>query len=153
MELVRNPKDFLAGLLFMAFGIAALVLSHSYEIGEASRMGPGYFPRVLGILLLGLGAILSPRGLRPTMEPQPEWRWRPLAIVLLGVGTFSLAPWLGVVITGALLVFISSSASQEFRWKEALVSGVVQGVAVVAIFVYGLGIPLPIWPVFVAGGQ
>jgi hypothetical protein len=153
MELVRNPKDFLAGLLFMAFGIAALVLSHSYEIGEASRMGPGYFPRVLGILLLGFGAILSLRGLRPTMEPQPQWQWRPLAIVLLGVGVFSLAPWLGVILTSVLLVFISSSASQEFRWKEALVSGAIQAVAVVAIFIYGLGMPLPIWPFFVGGGQ
>ena len=153
MELIRNPKDFLAGLLFMAFGITALVLSHSYEIGEASRMGPGYFPRILGILLLALGAILSLRGFRSTSEVQPEWRWRPLAIVLLGVGVFSLTPWLGLIMTGLLLVFISSTASQEFRWKEALISGAVQGVAVVAIFVYGLGIPLPVWPFFVAGGQ
>jgi len=153
MELVRNPKDLLAGLLFMAFGMAALVISHSYHIGEASRMGPGYFPRVLGILLLVLGAVLAAaRGLRPTFEPQPEWHWRPLVIVLLSVGTFSLAPWLGLVLTGLLLVFISSMASREFRWKEALVSGAIQGLAAVAIFVYGLGIPLPIWPVIVAGG-
>jgi hypothetical protein len=87
------------------------------------------------------------------MEPQPQWQWRPLAIVLLGVGVFSLAPWLGVILTSVLLVFISSSASQEFRWKEALVSGAIQAVAVVAIFIYGLGMPLPIWPFFVGGGQ
>jgi hypothetical protein len=153
MKQVRNPKDFLAGLLFMSSGFAALVISQSYQLGTAARMGPGYFPRVLGILLLVLGAMLALRGLRATAEVQPDWRWRPLAVVLLGVGTFTVAvSWLGLVIAGLALVFISSAASPEFRWKEALISGAVQGGAAVAVFVYGLGIPLPVWPVFLTGG-
>ncbi|MBV5331034.1 tripartite tricarboxylate transporter TctB family protein, partial [bacterium] len=64
MPLIGNPKDFFAGLLFMAFGLAALVLSGDYTIGTAARMGAGYFPRVLGILLLGMGALLALRGFR-----------------------------------------------------------------------------------------
>ena len=149
---LRNPRDFLAGLLFMSFGAAALLMSQPYAIGTAARMGPGYFPRALGLLLVVLGAALSLRGFRASSEPQPEWRWRPLAIVLLGVGLFALtAQWLGLVLGGLVLVLVASAASPEFRWKEALVSGVIQGAATVAVFVYGLGIPLPVWPVLLAG--
>src|SRR5262245_487634 len=154
MKKLQNLKDFFAGLLFMSFGGVALALAQSYATGTAARMGPGYFPRALGILLVVLGALLSLRGFRPSLELQPEWRWRPLAVVLLGVGLFSLtAQWLGLALAGLVLVFVSSAASPEFRWKEALVSGFIQGAATVAVFVYGLGIPLPVWPVFLAGSQ
>lgn len=153
MKPVRNPKDFLAGLLFMAFGLAALVISQPYPVGTASRMGPGYFPRLLGILLIVLGAVLSLRGFRATASKQPTWQWRPLTIVLAAVAFFSFAaPWLGLVVTAALLVVIASLARGELRWKEALASGVIQGLAAAAVFVYGLGIPLRMWPVFIGGG-
>jgi putative tricarboxylic transport membrane protein len=151
---LQNPRDFLAGLLFMAFGGVALAMSQSYAIGTAARMGPGYFPRALGLVLVVLGALLSLRGFRPSQEPQPEWRWRPLAVVLAGVALFSFtAQWLGLVLAGLALVFVSSAASPEFRWKEALVSGAIQGAATVVVFVYGLGLPLPVWPVLLAGSQ
>jgi Tripartite tricarboxylate transporter TctB family len=154
MKLIRNPKDFYAGLLFMSFGLAALVISRSYPLGAVARMGPGYFPRVLGILLLGLGALLSLSGFRSTVEVLSGWRWRPLVIVLLSVGLFCLtAQWLGLVVASMTLVFISSVASEEFRWKEALISGAIQAVSVVAVFVYGLGMPFPVWPVFITGGH
>ena len=154
MARVRNLRDLLAGLLFAAFGVAALVISRAYEIGAASRMGPGYFPRMLGLLLVVLGAVLALRGFWPSSEAQPGWRLRPLLVVLAGVASFTIAaPRLGLVAASLLLVFISSAASAEFRWKEALVSGAIQGGAAVVVFVYGLRIPLPIWPVFLAGGQ
>ena len=74
--------------------------------------------------------------------------------MLAGVGLFSLtAQWLGLVLGGLALVAVSSAASPEFRWKEALVSGLIQGAATSAVFVYGLGIPLPVWPLFLAGSQ
>lgn len=153
MKAIRNQKDFLAGLLFMAFGLAALVISQSYPFGTGSRMGPGYFPRVLGVLLICLGAILSLRGFRATAGKQPTWHWRPLIIVLLGVAFFSFAAeWLGLVITAALLVIIASLASREFRWKEAVVSGAIQGLCAVVVFIYGLGLPLKVWPAFIGGG-
>jgi hypothetical protein len=154
MHLIRNPKDFYAGLLFMSFGLAALVISWSYPLGAAARMGPGYFPRVLGILLLGLGAVLSLSGIRSTGEVLSGWRWRPLIIVLLSVGLFCLtALWLGLVVASITLVFISSVASEEFRWKEALISGAIQAATAVLVFVYGLGMSFPVWPVFITGGR
>ena len=154
MSLIRNPKDFLAGLLFMTFGLATLVIGWSYPLGTVSRMGPGYFPRILALLLLGLGALLSLRGFRPTEDPLAGWCWKPLAIVLLGAGIFGLTgQWLGVVGASLALVFVSSLASAEFRWKEALISSAIQAVAAATIFVYGLGVPLPVWPVVFTGGR
>ena len=155
MQLMRNPKDMLAGLMFIAFGMAALVISQDYTLGTAARMGPGYFPRLLGILLVAGGALQVLISLRTNPEAErPEWHWRPLLIVLVGVAAFmGLAPYLGVILAGFVLVFIASFASAEFRWKEALISGAVQGVAAVLVFIYGLGMPLPVWPILIGGGQ
>jgi uncharacterized membrane protein YjgN (DUF898 family) len=147
---IRNPKDLAAGLLFMAFGLAAVVISASYAAGTASRMGPGYLPRALGVLLLVFGTFLALRGLRPASDPSSRWNVRPLFTVLVAVGFFSLtAKWLGVVVATIALVFIASTASREFRWKESLVSGAILGLAAVAVFVYALGVPLPVWPAFI----
>ena len=149
---IRNPRDFAAGLLFMAFGLVALVTSASYAAGSASRMGPGYMPRALGVLLLVFGAVLALRGLRERGEPATRWRVGPLVIVLASVAFFSLAAkWLGVIVATIALVFLASTASREFRWREALLSGAIVGVTAVAVFVYGLGVPLPVWPAFVGG--
>lgn len=153
MQLIRNPKDFYAGLLFMAFGLVALVIAQSYPLGTASRMGPGYFPRLLGILLVGFGAIQSLMGVRSKTVFPLEWHWRPLFVLLASVALFIvITPWLGLVAAGLVLVFVSSAASREFRWREALIVGALQGVAAAALFVYALGLPLPIWPPFITGG-
>ncbi len=154
MRRINNPKDFWAGLFFMSFGLAAFLLSRAYAMGDATRMGPGYFPRALGVLLLVFGAVLSVRAVRSAKEPFAAWRLRPLLIVLLSLGIFCVAlKWLGLVVSGIALIFIASMASTEFRWKAALVSGAVQSVFAVGLFVYGLKIPLSVWPAFMAGGR
>jgi hypothetical protein len=154
MSLVRNPKDFFAGLLFVAIGVLDLVIVRSYPLGSASRMGPGYFPRILGIMLVGFGALLSLRGFRSGGEAMSEWQWRPLVIVLLSVLVWGLtAQRLGLVVASLALVFVSSVASDEFGWREALLSGAIQAAAMAALFIYGLGVPLPVWPVFIGGGR
>ena len=61
MRSIHNPKDFWSGALFIAIGIATIVLGSRYTLGTAARMGPGYFPRILGILLIALGGILAVR--------------------------------------------------------------------------------------------
>ncbi|MDR1708930.1 MAG: tripartite tricarboxylate transporter TctB family protein [Candidatus Accumulibacter sp.] len=153
MTAIRNPRDFWGGILFMGFGAVALYFSQPYSVGVASRMGPGYFPRALGILLVSLGALLSLLSFRSSRESKIAWRWRPLLVVLLSVCIF---PWvmevLGLIVTSVLLVFISSMAGDEFRWKEALISGVILGIAATAVFVHGLAIPLPVWPSLPGGG-
>ena len=153
MQLIRNPRDFYAGLLFVAFGVVALVIAQSYPLGTASRMGPGYFPRVLGILLVTLGALQTAIGMRGRAGFPLQWHWRPLFILLASVALFIvLTTWFGLIVAGLVLVLVSSAASEEFRWREALIAGAVQGVAAAAVFVYGLGLPLPVWPPFLDGG-
>jgi hypothetical protein len=145
---IRNQRDFYAGLLFMAFGVAALVMAYNYPLGTAARMGPGYFPRLLGILLVTLGAVQGLLGLRGKPDEKVAWHWRPLFILLLSVALFILiAPRLGMIAAGLILAFVASFASAEFRWREALVAGILLAVAAAALFVAGLGVPLPIWPV------
>ena len=134
----------------MAFGAAALVLAQSYAIGTAARMGPGYFPRLLGLLLLALGALQCVVGLRSRIVVPLNLHWRPLLLLLTSVALFIvLTPWLGLMAAGLVLTLGSSMASREFRWTEALILGAVLGSAAAALFVWGLGVPLPIWPAFV----
>lgn len=153
MAKIRHPKDFAAGVMFMAFGVAAIAIGSGYPLGVAARMGPGYFPRILGILLIVLGAVLMYRalrldGARITLESP-----RPLLIVLGSVVVFGMtAPSLGLVVATILLIVASSTASTEFRWKEALLSSVVLAALAVAGFIWGLGLQFTVWPTFLGPG-
>ena len=149
MAFIRHPKDFFAGLLFIAFGIAALVIGSNYTLGTAARMGPGYFPRILGGLLVVLGATLALRALRLQGPPIPRWHWRPIVIVLGSVAAFGLVlNYLGMVVSTVLLIVAASAASHEFRFREALISGIALAALAVVVFVLGLKLLLPIWPAF-----
>ena len=105
-----------------------------------------------GILLGGLGAFQSLRGMRGRGGVPLEWHWRPLFILLASVALFILlTSSLGLIVATLVLVFVASAASAEFRWREALIAGAVQGMAAAALFVYALGLPLPVWPPFFGG--
>jgi hypothetical protein len=154
MAWIRHPKDFFAGLLFIAFGIAAIVIGSNYALGTAARMGPGYFPRILGILLISLGAILAIRALRLQGTPVPGFKWWPTTIVLGSVVLFGLVvEHIGLLVSTIGLIILSSSASHEFRWKEAIGSGIFFALLAVAVFVLGLKLQLPIWPPFLFGSH
>jgi hypothetical protein len=144
---IRNPKDFLAGLIFVVFGIAAIVFSKDYPLGTAARMGPGYFPRILGLLLIVLGGALALRAWRLRGTPLPGWKWRPVIVVLVSVIMFGLVVTrIGLVLSTIGLIVAASAASHEFRPKEAVVSGVLLAGLAVAVFVLGLKLVIPIWP-------
>ena len=144
---IRHPKDFWSGLVFISLGIFAIVYGSKYTIGTAARMGPGYFPRILGILMIVLGAILVLRALRLEGAPIPAWKWRPLLLVLGSVVVFgAIVKWLGMALSTVILIVIASAASHEFRPKEAVISGVLLAALAVGVFVIGLSLQLPIWP-------
>ena len=148
MPAIRNPKDFLAGLIFVAFGIAAIVLGSAYPLGTAARMGPGYFPRILGILLIVLGGALTVRSLTLVGTPLPGWKWRPVLVVLLSVVVFGMIlTHVGLLLATIGLIVAASTASHEFRLKEALISGILLAALAVGVFVIGLKLVIPIWPV------
>lgn len=154
MRFIRNPKDFYAGLMFVAFGIAAIAIGGSYPLGTAARMGPGYFPRILGILLIVIGAIIVLRGLKLQGSKIEIGSLKPAAIVLGSVVLFGLlSPVLGLVLSGIMLIVLSSAASSEFRWKEALASGIVLSVGACLVFIWGLGLQFSVWPPFLMGAR
>ena len=147
MAKIPRPKDFYAGLLFVAFGVFAIVIARDYPLGSAARMGPGYFPRLLGILLIVLGAALSLTALRGRGTPLPGWKWRPVSIVLLSVVAFGLVlTHAGLVLSTIGLIVVASTASREFRLRESIISGILLAALSVGVFVIGLKLQLPIWP-------
>jgi hypothetical protein len=147
MGVVRSPKDFVAGLMFIAVGIAAIVIASNYTLGSAARMGPGYFPRILGILMIVLGAVLALRSLKLQGTPIPGWKWRPVVVVLGSTIVFGLiVNYAGLVLSTILLIVMSSAASHEFRPKEAIISGVLLAALAVGVFVIGLKLQIGIWP-------
>jgi len=149
MSFIRNPKDFWAGVLFIAFGLAAVIIARDYALGTAGRMGPGYFPRGLGIIMMALGLILSLRALRVDGDRIRFGSFKPILIVLGSVIVFALAaPKLGLIVATILLIVVSSTASHEFRWKEAVISSLALSAATLVVFVYGLKLQLPTWPWF-----
>ncbi len=150
MAPIRNPKDFWAGVLFACLGAFTLIVSSNYTLGTAARMGPGYFPRILGILLIVLGLVIGGRGLRGYGEAIPAWKWRPTVVVLGSVVLFGLiVAKVGVAISTVVLIVTSAAASREFRPLESLVAGVLLAALATGVFVVGLHLQLPIWPVFV----
>ncbi len=147
MAYVRHPKDFVAGLMFIAIGIAAIVIATNYPLGTAARMGPGYFPRILGILLIVLGGILALRALRLQGSPLPKWPWRPTLVVLASVVLFgAIVNFVGVALSTIALIIVASAASHEFRPGESLIAGILLAILAVGVFVIGLKLQLPIWP-------
>jgi len=147
MAVVRSPKDLVAGLLFIGTGIAAIAIAANYTLGTAARMGPGYFPRLLGMLLIVLGAILTVRSLRLTGPPLPGWKWRPVLVTLGSVVVFGLiVNRAGLVLSTILLIVMASAASHEFRPREAVISGIALAALAVGVFVIGLKLQIGIWP-------
>jgi hypothetical protein len=153
MSLIRNPKEFGSGCLFAGFGLAAVLIGASYPVGTAARMGPGYFPRGLGIILIAMGLVLIVKSFRSTGARIAIKDLRPLLIVLGSVVVFGLAVVpLGLVVATILMIVVASTASHEFRWKEASIASVLLAVFVVVAFGYGLKLQLPILPPFLGNG-
>ena len=106
---IRAPKDFWAGVMFCGFAAVALFAARGYSLGSAGRMGPGYFPLLLGVVLAGLGGILIVRSVVIDGEPLPRLRVLPLAIIAGAVCLFGLAiEPLGLVVSLAILIVLSA---------------------------------------------
>ena len=152
MHVIRHQRDFWAGVLFILIGGSACLIALDYTMGTAGRMGPGYFPRVLGIMLALIGAALVIRSFRLS-GPQVELRtFRPLIIVLISVLVFGLiVGTTGLVIATIILVLIASTAAYDYRWMESIIAAVALGIFVVIAFVYGLSLQLPTWPPALVG--
>lgn len=144
---IRAPKDFWSGVMFLLFSAVTLVAASGYSMGRGGRMGPGYFPTLLGVVLALLGLILITRSLVVRGELVPTIEWRPLVTLVACLLLFAstIRP-LGLVVALSSTTFLASIAGREWRFKEALLLSAGLTIAAVLIFVLGLRLPLPLWP-------
>ena len=148
---VRNHHDLWSGIMFMAFGLVFVVFSRQYQMGTAAKMGPGYFPTVLGGLLFVLGLAI---GATAYAKSNREARLAPFglrenALVLGSVLLFAaaLGP-LGIVLSIVLLVFVSAAASHEFSVRDTVLATIFLLILSYLVFVKGLELQFPVWPKF-----
>jgi putative tricarboxylic transport membrane protein len=135
--------------MFIAIAALGLWASRNYPIGTATRMGTGYVPRLLCWILLGLGVIIILQGLRNAegvlTRGASVWRAMILIPASLVVFAFAIGP-LGVVAAILLMVVVGSLAGPESRVLEVAAAALVLIVLTLAIFVWGIGLPIPVWP-------
>ena len=147
---IKNQKDFWAGIMFMGVGLFFLVwaVTH-YQMGTAVRMGPAYFPALLGGLMAVLGFIVLLGSFAVSGPPVPQFKFRPLILISLACVVYGyLMKPLGLILATLALVFISAYGGHEFKWKEVSILYVVLIVFSVLVFVKGLTLPFPICPAF-----
>jgi hypothetical protein len=158
---LKNQKDFFSGLLFMATGLAFAWSASRYTVGTAARMGPGFFPLLLGALLTVLGGVIVYKSLLFETEDGGRigpWAWRPVIYVVLanlifgvligGLSSIGLPP-MGLVTAIGVLTVVAARAGTEFRWKEVLVLALVLAAGSYVTFVVLLKMQLTAWPAFV----
>jgi hypothetical protein len=142
---IRNPKDFWSGLIFVVVGVAAVVFARGHPMGSTMRMGPAYFPTMLGILLGLIGLALILRSLTQPGPPVGEFSfWKPALVLGANVLFGLLLRPLGLVVSIVLLVLLSAYASQRFRWPAALALAMGLAASSAIGFVRLLGLPIPI---------
>ena len=139
---LSRSTDFWSGVMFLVFGAAAVYVAREYPMGAAMRMGPGYFPTYLGVLLMIMGVVLAARGVLVRGEEMGRWALRPLVVLALAILLYAYAmDTLGFIPALALLIIGSTLATKEFRVIESAVLAAVLIVGAVAIFIYGIDLP------------
>jgi hypothetical protein len=143
--MTRNPKDFWTGLIYICFGSSAILIARDYGMGTAVKMGPAYFPTILGGLLVGIGVISVIRSFVVPGALIGAFAFKGLILVSVSVLLFGLVVrGAGLAVAIPLLVIISARASSRFRWRATLIMAAGLTIFCVLVFVKGLGIPLPI---------
>jgi predicted outer membrane lipoprotein len=158
---IKSQKDFFSGLMFMGVGVAFAWGSVGYTVGTGARMGPGYFPLVLGVLLAFLGGIITFKALVVETEDGDKigsFAWKPLFFIIAGNLVFGAMigglpsiglPPMGLVIGIYALTFISSLAGDEFKFLEVLVLSTVLAIMSYFAFIVMLKLQFPVWPAFI----
>lgn len=150
--LIKSQKDFWSGVMFIAIGLFFAWFATDYQMGTAARMGPGYFPFWLGVIIAIFGALIAFSGMRPGATPDKVERFdfRTNLLVLGSIILFGilLRP-LGLYLSLFILVVISSFASHQFGWKVTLANAIFLIVFSYVAFVRGLGLIFPLYPWFI----
>ncbi len=160
---IKSQKDFLSGLMFLVVGGIFAWGATNYSIGIGARMGPGYFPLLLGVLLAILGAVILMGSLiveTPDGDKVSKIAWRPLVYILGANLVFGLLlgglpsiglPSFGLIVSIFALIIIASKAGDEFHWKSVLILATVLSVGSYLAFIALLKLQMPVWPTFLVG--
>ena len=144
-------KDLLAGIMFMVIGIVFVVGAYNYQMGTAARMGPGFFPRILGFIMAGLGVIIAGIGLKNQAQFAATegigWTWKPVIILTVAVVLFGFTlPTLGLIIAISLLTFISGIAAHDKNYRELAMITVIMCIFCAGVFIWGLKLQMKLFP-------
>lgn len=138
-------KDFLSGLMFIGFGLLALYFGQKLALGTPVRMGPGYVPRMLSLILIGLGILVCIVALVAGSEPVEKPKLKPITLVTIGVICFALLfERAGLLPALIVLILIASLAGEEFKLTEVIGNMVVLAVLCTLVFKIGLGMNISI---------
>ena len=143
--LFQNP-DVLSGIMFIGVGGIGMYIARDYPFGSALRMGPGYFPTVLGGIMVAMGIYTLLMGLKRQEKIKRTWSVR--ALIILPITTFVfgvMMEYLGFVPAVIVLSILAATASPEFHWLEQLVLAAGLVIGCVALFIYGIGLPYPLF--------
>jgi hypothetical protein len=143
---LKNPQDFWSGVMFIAFGVVAVIVSRDYPMGSAMRMGPGYFPTYIGVALIILGAIIAAVSFKSVGEAIGRFPWKAIVLLCAAFIGFALGmETVGFIPSLAILIVLSALAGREWRWKEIVAEVIVLTIGAWAIFIYGIELPFPLW--------
>ena len=161
--MIKSQKDFFSGLMFAAVGGGFAWGATNYTIGNGARMGPGYFPLLLGIVLAVLGALIMFYSFvenTPDGDKVGKFAWRPIGyvlganvafgILLGGLPSIGLPP-MGLIAGIYALVFIASKAGEVFVVKDVFILATVLAVGSYVAFIWALKLQMPVWPAFITG--
>ena len=146
---IKSPKNFWAGLMFIGIGLFFVITARGFELGSAARMGPGYFPTLMGGIITALGVGILIQSFVITGPKVASFPLRLIFLISLALLLFGyLLQTLGLVVALVILVVLSALAGHQFKLREAFLLAGVLVVLSVLIFVTGLGQPFPLWPKF-----
>ncbi|NMM05942.1 tripartite tricarboxylate transporter TctB family protein [Polaromonas sp.] len=160
---IKSQKDFFSGLMFMGIGVAFAWGATTYNVGEGARMGPGYFPLMLGILMTILGIAITFKALVIEVEGGDKigkWAWKPLIFIILANLIFGVLlaglpviklPAFGMIVAIYALTFIASVAEPGWKVKNTFILATILAAGSYLAFVVLLKLQFPVWPAFITG--
>ena len=160
---IKSQKDFFAGLLYTVIGIGFAWGATTYTIGDGARMGPGYFPLLLGIVLAIIGGFVMFQAMvveTPDGDRIGRWAWKPLVFIIAANFLFGILlggwpllgiPAMGLIIAIFVLTFVAAMAGTEFKFSEVLVLAILLAALSWFAFVWGLNLQFQVWPTFITG--
>jgi len=133
-------KDFLSGVMFIVFGLAALWFGRNLQMGTTVRMGPGYVPHMLAYIMMGLGGIIVVMALLTSTGERTEApKWKPITMVTIGIVCFALLfERAGLLPALVALILITSLGGEEFKLTEVIANMVVLAIMCIVVFKLGL---------------